>query len=69
MTFFFHVPLSNFIMIINIMCMTCYILQLILPYRGDHYDALRLKMVGDLVQVLFVPYNLRDEESIRKSIP
>ncbi|GFG28357.1 hypothetical protein Cfor_07768 [Coptotermes formosanus] len=42
--------------------------QLILPYRGDHYDALRLKLVGDLGQVLFVPYDLRDEESIRKSI-
>lgn len=48
--------------------MTCDTLQLILPYRGDHYDVLRLKMVGDLGQVLFVPYNLRDEESIRKSI-
>jgi NADH dehydrogenase (ubiquinone) 1 alpha subcomplex subunit 9 len=43
-------------------------LQLIVPYRGDHYDALRLKLVGDLGQVFFVPYDLRDEESIRKSI-
>jgi NADH dehydrogenase (ubiquinone) 1 alpha subcomplex subunit 9 len=42
--------------------------QLILPYRGDHYDALRLKLVGDLGQVLFLPYDLRDEESIRKSV-
>lgn len=50
------------------MVITCDIFQLILPYRGDHYDALRLKMVGDLGQVLFVPYDLRDEESIRKSI-
>jgi NADH dehydrogenase (ubiquinone) 1 alpha subcomplex subunit 9 len=42
--------------------------QLILPYRGDHYDALRLKLVGDLGQVLFAPYDLRDEESIKKAI-
>ncbi|KAJ4452043.1 NADH dehydrogenase [ubiquinone] 1 alpha subcomplex subunit 9, mitochondrial [Periplaneta americana] len=42
--------------------------QLILPYRGDHYDALRLKLVGDLGQVLFLPYDLRDEDSIRKAI-
>ncbi|KDR23820.1 NADH dehydrogenase [ubiquinone] 1 alpha subcomplex subunit 9, mitochondrial [Zootermopsis nevadensis] len=42
--------------------------QLILPYRGDHYDNLRLKLVGDLGQVLFVPYDLRDEESIYKAI-
>ncbi|PNF28532.1 NADH dehydrogenase [ubiquinone] 1 alpha subcomplex subunit 9, mitochondrial [Cryptotermes secundus] len=42
--------------------------QMILPYRGDHYDALRLKLVGDLGQVLFAPYDLRDEESIKKAI-
>lgn len=42
--------------------------QMILPYRGDHYDALRLKVVGDLGQVLFHPYNLRDEDSIREAV-
>lgn len=42
--------------------------QMILPYRGDHYDALRLKVTGDLGQVLFSPYDLRDEESIYKSL-
>ncbi|PSN53607.1 hypothetical protein C0J52_00942 [Blattella germanica] len=42
--------------------------QLVLPYRGDHYDALRLKLVGDLGQVLFMPYDLRDEDSIRKAV-
>lgn len=70
MIFFFPkcLPLSNLMIVITIMCITFDILQLILPYRGDHYDALRLKMVGDLGQVLFVPYDLRDEESIRKSI-
>lgn len=42
--------------------------QLILPYRGDPYDSLRLKLCGDLGQVLFHPFHLHDEESIRKSI-
>jgi NADH dehydrogenase (ubiquinone) 1 alpha subcomplex subunit 9 len=43
-------------------------LQIIVPYRGDHYNALRLRVVGDLGQVLFSPFHLRDEESIRKAI-
>ncbi|XP_034250466.1 NADH dehydrogenase [ubiquinone] 1 alpha subcomplex subunit 9, mitochondrial [Thrips palmi] len=42
--------------------------QLILPYRGDNYDVFPLKLVGDLGQVLFQPFDLRDEESIRKSV-
>jgi len=42
--------------------------QLIIPYRGDSYDVLPLKLVGDLGQVLFSPYNLRDENSIRKAM-
>uniref|UniRef100_A0A2A4JI70 NADH dehydrogenase [ubiquinone] 1 alpha subcomplex subunit 9, mitochondrial n=1 Tax=Heliothis virescens TaxID=7102 RepID=A0A2A4JI70_HELVI len=42
--------------------------QLILPYRGDFYDAQRLKVAGDLGQVLFTPFDLRDEESIAKSV-
>ncbi|XP_058840078.1 NADH dehydrogenase [ubiquinone] 1 alpha subcomplex subunit 9, mitochondrial-like [Topomyia yanbarensis] len=42
--------------------------QVIIPYRGDHYDALRLKLVGDLGQVLFHPYHLCDEESIYKAV-
>jgi NADH dehydrogenase (ubiquinone) 1 alpha subcomplex subunit 9 len=42
--------------------------QLILPYRGDHYDMLRLRLVGDLGQVLFMPYELRDEASIKKAM-
>ena len=41
-------------------------MQVIVPYRGDHYDVLRLRLVGDLGQVLFFPYELRDEESVRK---
>lgn len=42
--------------------------QMILPYRGDNYEPMRLKVCGDLGQVFFHPYNLRDEESIRKVI-
>lgn len=42
--------------------------QLILPYRGDNYDVFRLKLVGDLGQVLFHPFHLKDEESIRQSV-
>lgn len=41
---------------------------MILPYRGDFYDAARLKVCGDLGQVLFTPYDLRDEESIRRAV-
>ena len=39
--------------------------QIIVPYRGDFYHLQRLKVVGDLGQVLFTPFDLRDEESIR----
>lgn len=39
--------------------------QMIFAYRGDWYPAMRLKPCGDLGQVLFHFYNLRDEEAIR----
>ncbi|XP_013185874.1 NADH dehydrogenase [ubiquinone] 1 alpha subcomplex subunit 9, mitochondrial [Amyelois transitella] len=42
--------------------------QMILPYRCDFYDAQRLKVCGDLGQVLFTPFDLRDEESIAKAV-
>uniref|UniRef100_A0A1Y1KG50 NADH dehydrogenase [ubiquinone] 1 alpha subcomplex subunit 9, mitochondrial n=1 Tax=Photinus pyralis TaxID=7054 RepID=A0A1Y1KG50_PHOPY len=42
--------------------------QLILPYRGDFYPMQRLKLVGDLGQVLFQPYHLFDEESLDKAV-
>ncbi|RLU27007.1 hypothetical protein DMN91_000806 [Ooceraea biroi] len=41
---------------------------LILPYRCDMYDMLPLKLCGDLGQVLFHPFHLRDENSIRECI-
>lgn len=41
---------------------------MILPYRGDHSEAIRLKVTGDLGQVLFHFYNLEDENSIREAV-
>lgn len=43
-------------------------MQLIIPYRGDSSEVLRLKLVGDLGQVLFQHYNLKDEDSIYKCV-
>lgn len=42
--------------------------QLILPYRGNEYDIMNLKPAGDLGQILFQPFHLKDEDSIRKCI-
>jgi len=42
--------------------------QIIFPYRGDHYKMMRLKVVGDLGQVLFCPFELMDEDSIRHAV-
>lgn len=42
--------------------------QMILPYRCDQYETARLKVTGDLGQVLFQQFDLRDEEAIRKSM-
>jgi len=42
--------------------------QMVLPYRGDHYKMMRLKVAGDLGQVLFCPFELRDEDSIRRAV-
>lgn len=42
--------------------------QLIIPYRGDQWDARGLKLVGDLGQVWFLETDIRDPESIRKAI-
>uniref|UniRef100_A0A0K8TTJ5 NADH dehydrogenase [ubiquinone] 1 alpha subcomplex subunit 9, mitochondrial n=1 Tax=Tabanus bromius TaxID=304241 RepID=A0A0K8TTJ5_TABBR len=42
--------------------------QMILPYRGDHGEAIRLKVTGDLGQVLFHFFHLKDEDSIREAV-
>lgn len=40
--------------------------QVIIPYRGNQYEVDRMKVLGDLGQILFQPYHLKDEESLRK---
>ncbi|BFZ15948.1 hypothetical protein BsWGS_18986 [Bradybaena similaris] len=42
--------------------------QVIIPYRCEAYEVTRLRLVGDLGQVLFFPFHLRDEEAIRKVV-
>ncbi|XP_032668401.1 NADH dehydrogenase [ubiquinone] 1 alpha subcomplex subunit 9, mitochondrial [Odontomachus brunneus] len=42
--------------------------QVIIPYRGDMYNCLPMKLCGDLGQILFHPFHIRDENSIRKCI-
>jgi len=42
--------------------------QMIFPYRGEHYKMMRLKPIGDLGQVLFTPFELKDEDSIRRAV-
>lgn len=42
--------------------------KMIIPYRGDAYFVRELKLAGDLGQVLFQPFHLQDDESIRKAV-
>jgi len=42
--------------------------QMIFPYRCDAYDISHLKCTGDLGQVVFTPFDARDEESIARSV-
>ncbi|CAF0709967.1 unnamed protein product [Brachionus calyciflorus] len=42
--------------------------QLILPCRGDLWASRSVKLVGDLGQVVFLDYDLRDEEKIRRAV-
>lgn len=42
--------------------------QMILPYRSEFCDIIRLKVCGDLGQVLFQYCQLYDEDAIRKAI-
>lgn len=42
--------------------------QLVLPSRTNLYYMQRLKLCGDLGQVLFTPFNLKDELSIAKAV-
>ena len=42
--------------------------QVIIPYRGDPYEVQRLKVCGDLGQILFVPIDVRNQESLMKAV-
>jgi len=42
--------------------------QVIIPYRQDPFYVHKLKVAGDLGQVLFVPIDVRNEESLNKAV-
>jgi len=42
--------------------------QVIIPYRGDPYEVQRLKVCGDLGQILFVPIDVRNQDSLMKAV-
>jgi len=42
--------------------------QVVIPYRSDPYVINRLKLCGDLGQILFTPFNLKDEKSLYKAM-
>lgn len=42
--------------------------QVIIAYRGDSYDVGRLKLCGDLGQILFVPHVVNDDDNVRKAV-
>lgn len=44
------------------------LLQIISSYRSDPYDSIRLRLGGDLVQVIFLPFHLRDKDSIHYAV-
>ncbi|XP_004643624.1 NADH dehydrogenase [ubiquinone] 1 alpha subcomplex subunit 9, mitochondrial [Octodon degus] len=42
--------------------------QVILPYRCDTYDTMHLRPMGDLGQIIFLEWDARDKESIRRAV-
>lgn len=42
--------------------------QITVPYRGDELYSRHLKVMGDLGQVVPVPFELRDDDSIRSAV-
>ncbi|XP_006862735.1 PREDICTED: NADH dehydrogenase [ubiquinone] 1 alpha subcomplex subunit 9, mitochondrial [Chrysochloris asiatica] len=42
--------------------------QVIVPYRCDTYDLMHLRPMGDLGQIIFLEWNGRDKDSIRRAV-
>uniref|UniRef100_G3S167 NADH dehydrogenase [ubiquinone] 1 alpha subcomplex subunit 9, mitochondrial n=1 Tax=Gorilla gorilla gorilla TaxID=9595 RepID=G3S167_GORGO len=42
--------------------------QVIIPYRCDKYDIMHLRPMGDLGQLLFLEWDARDKDSIRRVV-
>ncbi|KAM9230539.1 NADH dehydrogenase [ubiquinone] 1 alpha subcomplex subunit 9, mitochondrial [Dugong dugon] len=42
--------------------------QVIIPYRCDAYDLMHLRPMGDLGQIIFLEWNGRDKDSIRRAV-
>ncbi|XP_040834698.1 NADH dehydrogenase [ubiquinone] 1 alpha subcomplex subunit 9, mitochondrial [Ochotona curzoniae] len=42
--------------------------QVIVPYRCDMYDIMHLRPMGDLGQIIFLEWNGRDKDSIRRAV-
>ncbi|XP_032761508.1 NADH dehydrogenase [ubiquinone] 1 alpha subcomplex subunit 9, mitochondrial isoform X1 [Rattus rattus] len=42
--------------------------QVIIPYRCDIYDTMHLRLMGDLGQLIFLEWDARDKDSIRKAV-
>ncbi|XP_063301459.1 NADH dehydrogenase [ubiquinone] 1 alpha subcomplex subunit 9, mitochondrial [Pelobates fuscus] len=42
--------------------------QVIIPYRCDIYDTMYLRPMGDLGQLVFMEWNARDKDTIRKAV-
>ncbi|KAM8974347.1 NADH dehydrogenase [ubiquinone] 1 alpha subcomplex subunit 9, mitochondrial [Pelodytes ibericus] len=42
--------------------------QVILPHRCDPYDTMYLRPMGDLGQIIFMDWNARDKDTIRRAV-
>ncbi|XP_070309251.1 NADH dehydrogenase [ubiquinone] 1 alpha subcomplex subunit 9, mitochondrial isoform X2 [Odocoileus virginianus] len=42
--------------------------QVIVPYRCEPYDTMHLRPMGDLGQIIFMDWNGRDKDSIRRAV-
>merc|ERR1719233_1255871 len=42
--------------------------QVVVPYRGDGREVRNVKMMGDLGQIIPLPFHIRDERTVRRAI-